>query len=182
MKDPSSNIVENFFGIKKSEPPQDQTKENNEVWYGPRSPNGTRLTGYKVHTSPEEDKKKNPPFAMSWWGVCPMIGAQLKKEGERPDQAAGIAKLFDLILSYCQLDRKVCDASIQTLAYYIQKGRMTTHKYLKWLIEHNYVFDKTPDRKFKPHILIANDVVIEASHKYYYDFEEKKKAKRSFKM
>jgi len=66
-----------------------------------------------------------------------------------------VALVFGRIRRYCEMQEGICKASQQSIADWLGITRWTVSRGLKKLIEDGYIIDKTPNRRFKPHIYEA---------------------------
>ncbi len=61
------------------------------------------------------------------------------------------AVVYGVVWRYCQMENKVCSASIQTIADRVGISRKTAERHIKALVEAGYLRDLTPSRKNAPH-------------------------------
>lgn len=61
------------------------------------------------------------------------------------------AAVFGRVWRYCQWERGVCDASLETIAVELQMGYMTILRHIKMLVKDGYLKDLTPELRNKPH-------------------------------
>ena len=68
-------------------------------------------------------------------------------------QAHGImvAAVFGRMWRYCQMERGVCDASLEKIADELNISRMTVIRHIEVLVQGGYLIDQTPDLRNKPH-------------------------------
>jgi DNA-binding MarR family transcriptional regulator len=62
------------------------------------------------------------------------------------------AAVYGVVWRYCQMDDRICRASVETIAARVGISRKTADRHLKILVERGYLEDTTPDRRNAPHI------------------------------
>jgi hypothetical protein len=62
------------------------------------------------------------------------------------------ANVFGAVWRFCQMSEGVCRASVRTLAERLNLNEATVHKYLKILVQANYLEDLTPHARHAPHV------------------------------
>lgn len=78
-------------------------------------------------------------------GFSPVLDSMIEEVG--PMAALVYARIY----RFCQLERKQCDASLETIADSLNVSRKTVERHLKVLVGRGYVLDLTPDLRHKPH-------------------------------
>src|SRR3972149_2976264 len=79
-------------------------------------------------------------------GWTPLIDAITRKHG------LVTSAVFSRIWRYCQGERKVCDASLETIALDLGIDKATVMRHAKTLVELGYLTDETPDARNVPHV------------------------------
>jgi DNA-binding MarR family transcriptional regulator len=79
-------------------------------------------------------------------GFTPVIDVLVKELGLMP------ALVYGRVWRFCQMKDKVCTASLETLAKPLGVSRKTVERHIKKLCQMGYLEDRTPDRKYRPHI------------------------------
>lgn len=62
------------------------------------------------------------------------------------------AAVYGVVWRYCQMDDRICRASVETIAERIGVSRKTAERHLTILVDLGYLIDTTPNRKNAPHI------------------------------
>ena len=62
--------------------------------------------------------------------------------------------VFGMVWRYCQMERRVCDASIETIAQKLNISYLTALRHVKILVGAKYLKDQTPDLRNHPHTYI----------------------------
>jgi predicted transcriptional regulator len=62
------------------------------------------------------------------------------------------AVVYGIVWRYCQMENKVCTASLETIAEHANINRKTVERHIKKLCEHGYLEDRTPSVKHTSHI------------------------------
>src|SRR3990167_469686 len=62
-----------------------------------------------------------------------------------------ISAVFGKVWRYCQMERGVCDASIETIANELNLSTMTVYRHVKILVRDGFLEDRTPGLRHKPH-------------------------------
>jgi DNA-binding MarR family transcriptional regulator len=78
-------------------------------------------------------------------GFTPVIDVLVEELGLIP------AAMYGLVWRYCQGERGVCQASLDTLAERLHINRRTALRHLKHLVREGYLEDLTPDLRNHPH-------------------------------
>jgi len=64
------------------------------------------------------------------------------------------AVVFGRVWRYCQMDDKVCKASLESIGESIDVDRATVMRHIKELCEAGYLKDLTPDLRNRPHVYV----------------------------
>ena len=78
-------------------------------------------------------------------GFTPVIDALAKEFG------LVTAAVYGVVWRYCQMEDKVCKASLETIAEHLNINRSTVLRHIEILCEHGYVKDLTPSLRNVPH-------------------------------
>ena len=78
-------------------------------------------------------------------GFTPVIDVVANELGLVP------AAVYGVVWRYCQGERRVCYASLDTMAEQLGVGRSTVQRHLQALCDAGYLEDTTPDLRNKPH-------------------------------
>ena len=78
-------------------------------------------------------------------GFTPIIDVMVKELGLIP------AAVYGRVWRYCQGERGVCQASLETLADEVGLSTRTVQRHLHALAEAGYLEDTTPDLRNRPH-------------------------------
>lgn len=70
------------------------------------------------------------------------------------------AAVYGVVWRHCQMERHVCDASLDTLAAKIGASRATVKRHIKDLCKKGYLTDLTPERLNGTHTYVVTDKVI----------------------
>jgi len=62
------------------------------------------------------------------------------------------AGVYGLVWRHCQMEDRVCRASVETLAEMLQLSPKTIRRHLDLLVQAGYIIDTTPDRRNAPHV------------------------------
>ena len=81
-------------------------------------------------------------------GFTPMFDELTKKHGVMT------SAVFGTIWRYCQMERKCCDAALDTIGKRMGVNKRTIIRHLEILVKDGYLTDATPDLKHRPHTYI----------------------------
>jgi hypothetical protein len=62
------------------------------------------------------------------------------------------AAVYGVAWRYCQMENRVCHASLETIAHHVGVNRKTVQRHMKQLCVLGYLEDTTPERKSAPHV------------------------------
>jgi hypothetical protein len=62
-----------------------------------------------------------------------------------------VSAVFGRVWRYCQGERGICDASLETIAEDLRMGYMTVLRHVKLLVNEGLLEDLTPNLRYKPH-------------------------------
>jgi hypothetical protein len=71
------------------------------------------------------------------------------------------ALVFGRIRRYCLMQDGVCKASQQSIAEWLGMKRWTVSRAINTLKEDGYIIDKTPNRRFRPHIYEVTSKLVD---------------------
>ena len=138
----NGNLPSGLFGtevaVQETEPLQITTPRNN-----------TNID----YTNDRTFKKAGCSFLMVYQGLTHVVRKTLKREGKRADQALGIAAVYARVAGYCNGEKKICFASPHTIANEVSLSVSTVRRHIKWLVDHGYIIDETPNWTHRPHRL-----------------------------
>jgi hypothetical protein len=100
--------------------------------------------------------QESPTFLTAVQGFTPVIDALAQAVGHTT------AAVYGVVWRYCQMDERICRASVAQIGRRLGLHPKTTRRHLKKLCELGYLEDTTPDRNNGPHIYrdIGADKII----------------------